>query len=65
MWIEADWESPIVSVRKVHDAILTVDKNLTLIPSLAWSFEQSLDLLTYTLHLRPRAATAAVDADSA
>src|SRR6202046_5208877 len=40
-------------LQNVHDAIVTVDKNLTVIPSLAKSFEQSPDGLTYTFHLRP------------
>lgn len=40
-------------LQNVHDAIVTVDKNLTVIPSLAKSFEESSDGLTYTFHLRP------------
>jgi len=40
-------------LQNVHDAIVTVDKNLTVIPSLAKSFEQSPDGLIYTFHLRP------------
>ena len=40
-------------LQNVHDAIVTVDKNFTVIPSLAKSFEQSPDGLTYTFHLRP------------
>ena len=45
--------STVRVLQNVHDAIVTVDKNLTVIPSLAQSFEQSPDLLTYTFHLRP------------
>ena len=39
--------STIRVLQNVHDAIVTVDKNFTVIPSLAKSFEQSPDLLTY------------------
>jgi peptide/nickel transport system substrate-binding protein len=45
--------STIRVLQNVHDAIVTVDKNLTVIPSLAKSFEQRPDGLTYTFHLRP------------
>src|SRR5580692_10258187 len=45
--------STVRVLQNVHDAIVTVDKNLTVIPSLAKSFEQSPDGLTYTFHLRP------------
>jgi ABC-type transport system substrate-binding protein len=40
-------------LQNVHDSIVTVDKNLNVIPSLAKSFEQSADGQTYTFHLRP------------
>ncbi|MET0429620.1 MAG: ABC transporter substrate-binding protein [Microvirga sp.] len=40
-------------LQNVHSSIVTVDKNLTVIPGLAQSFEQSPDGLTYTFHLRP------------
>jgi ABC-type transport system substrate-binding protein len=40
-------------LQNVHNSIVTVDKNLTVVPSLAKSFEQSADGLTYTFHLRP------------
>jgi ABC-type transport system substrate-binding protein len=40
-------------LQNVHCAIVTVDKNLNVIPSLAKSFEQSPDGLTYTFNLRP------------
>jgi peptide/nickel transport system substrate-binding protein len=40
-------------LQNVHCAIVTVDKNFEIIPSLAQKFEQSPDLLTYTFHLRP------------
>ena len=40
-------------LQNVHNSIVTVDKNLTVIPSLAERFEQSPDGLTYTFHLRP------------
>jgi ABC-type transport system substrate-binding protein len=45
--------STIRVVQNVHDAIVTVDKSFTVIPSLASSFEQSPDGLIYTFHLRP------------
>ena len=45
--------STIRVLQNVHDSIVTVDKNFTVIPSLAKSFEQSADGLTYTFHLRP------------
>ena len=45
--------STVRLLQNVHDAIVTIDKNLTVIPSLAKSFEQSPDGLTYTFHLRP------------
>src|SRR5580693_714323 len=45
--------STVRVLQNVHDAIVTVDKNLTVIPSLATSFEQSSDGLAYTFHLRP------------
>src|SRR5262245_44761849 len=45
--------STVRVIQNVHDAIVTVDKNLTVIPSLARSFEQSSDGLAYTFHLRP------------
>ncbi len=41
-------------LQNVHSSIVTVDKNLTVVPNLAQSFEQSADGLTYTFHLRPR-----------
>ena len=37
--------STIRVLQNVHDAIVTVDKNFTVIPSLAQSFEQSPDAL--------------------
>ena len=40
-------------LQNVHDAIVTIDKNFTVIPSLAKSFDESPDGLTYTFHLRP------------
>ena len=40
-------------LQNVHCAIVTIDKNFEIIPSLAEKFEQSPDLLTYTFHLRP------------
>ena len=40
-------------LQNVHNSIVTVDKNLNVIPSLATSFEQSADGQTYTFHLRP------------
>jgi ABC-type transport system substrate-binding protein len=40
-------------LQNVHSSIVTVDKNLSVIPNLAESFEQSDDGLTYTFHLRP------------
>ena len=40
-------------LQNVHDAIVTVDENFTVIPSLAERFEESPDGLTYTFHLRP------------
>jgi peptide/nickel transport system substrate-binding protein len=40
-------------LQNVHCAIVTVDKNLNVIPSLAKSFDQSPDGLTYTFNLRP------------
>ncbi len=40
-------------LENVHDAIVTVDENLQVIPSLAESFELSNDGLTYTFRLRP------------
>ena len=39
-------------LENVHDAIVTVDDELTVVPSLAESFEQSEDGLTYTFRLR-------------
>src|SRR5258708_16548160 len=45
--------STVRVLQNVHDAIVTVDKNLTVIPSLASSFEQSSDRLAYTFRLRP------------
>ena len=45
--------STVRVLQNVHDAIVTIDKNFTVIPSLAKSFEQSPDGLTYTFHLRP------------
>jgi len=39
-------------LQNVHNSIVTVDKSLTVIPSLAQSFEQSADGLTYTFKLR-------------
>lgn len=40
-------------LENVHDSIVTVDKDLNVIPSLAESFEQSEDGLVYTFRLRP------------
>ncbi|SMX50322.1 ABC transporter substrate-binding protein [Maliponia aquimaris] len=40
-------------LQNVHDSIVTVDKELKVIPSLAESFEQSADGLVYTFRLRP------------
>ena len=40
-------------LQNVHNSIVTVDKGLNVVPSLAKSFEQSADGLTYTFHLRP------------
>jgi ABC-type transport system substrate-binding protein len=45
--------STVRVLQNVHDAIVTIDKNFTVIPSLAKSFDQSSDGLTYTFHLRP------------
>ncbi|MCL6710028.1 ABC transporter substrate-binding protein [Pseudomonas sp. R2.Fl] len=39
-------------LQNVHSSIVTIDKNLNVIPGLAESFEQSEDGLTYTFHLR-------------
>ena len=40
-------------LENVHDAIVTVDEDLDVVPSLAESFEVSEDGLTYTFTLRP------------
>lgn len=40
-------------LENVHGSIVTVDKDLNVIPNLAESFEQSADGLTYTFKLRP------------
>ncbi|MDK3018199.1 ABC transporter substrate-binding protein [Pseudodonghicola flavimaris] len=40
-------------LQNVHDSIVTVDKDLNVIPNLAESFEQSADGLVYTFKLRP------------
>ena len=40
-------------LENVHDAIVTVDEDLNVVPSLAESFEVSDDGLTYTFRLRP------------
>ncbi|MGR3342365.1 MAG: ABC transporter substrate-binding protein [Paracoccaceae bacterium] len=40
-------------LENVHSSIVTVDKDLNVIPNLAESFEQSADGLTYTFKLRP------------
>lgn len=40
-------------LQNVHDSIVTVDNNFTIQPSLAESFEESADGLSYTFHLRP------------
>ncbi len=40
-------------LQNVHDSILTVDSNFAIQPSLAESFEQSEDGLTYTFVMRP------------
>ncbi|MEM8851656.1 MAG: ABC transporter substrate-binding protein [Pseudomonadota bacterium] len=40
-------------LENVHDSIVTVDENLTVIPGLAEAFEVSDDGLTYTFNLRP------------
>ncbi len=40
-------------LQNVHSSIVTIDKNLNVIPGLAESFEQSGDGLTYTFRLRP------------
>ena len=45
--------STIRVLQNVHCSVVTVDKNLAVIPSLAESFEESADGLTYTFHLRP------------
>src|SRR5580692_10852255 len=45
--------STIRVLQNVHCAIVTVDKNLNVVPSLAKSFEQSPDGLTYTFRLQP------------
>ena len=45
--------STLRMLQNVHNSIVTVDANLTVIPSLAKSFEQSADGLTYTFRLRP------------
>jgi ABC-type transport system substrate-binding protein len=39
-------------LQNIHSAIVTVDKNLSVIPSLAEKFAQSSDGLTYTFNLR-------------
>lgn len=40
-------------MQNVHSSIVTVDKNLNVIPNLAESFEVAEDGLTYTFRLRP------------
>ena len=40
-------------LQNVHDSIVSVDENYAVIPSLAESFEQSEDGLTYTFRLHP------------
>jgi ABC-type transport system substrate-binding protein len=45
--------STVRLLQNVHNSIVTVDKNLNVIPELAKGFEQSADGLTYTFHLRP------------
>ncbi|MDB5541265.1 MAG: transporter substrate-binding protein [Devosia sp.] len=40
-------------LQNVHNSIVTVDANLSVIPMLAESFEESADGLTYTFKLRP------------
>jgi peptide/nickel transport system substrate-binding protein len=40
-------------LQNVHNSIVTVDKDLNVIPMLAESFSQSEDGLTYTFNLRP------------
>ena len=40
-------------LQNVHSSIVTVDKNLSVIPGLAESFEEAPDGLTYTFKLRP------------
>ncbi len=40
-------------LQNVHDSVLTVDSDFNLQPSLAESFEESADGLTYTFRLRP------------
>lgn len=40
-------------LQNVHSSIVTVDKDLNVIPNLAESFDQSDDGLTYTFKLRP------------
>ncbi|MEM8742545.1 MAG: ABC transporter substrate-binding protein, partial [Pseudomonadota bacterium] len=39
-------------LQNVHDAIVTIDENFQIVPSLAESFEMSDDGLTYTFNLR-------------
>jgi peptide/nickel transport system substrate-binding protein len=40
-------------LQNIHNSLITVDKNLTLVPMLAESFDQAADGLTYTFKLRP------------
>lgn len=40
-------------MQNVHSPLLTVDKDLNVVPNIAESFEQSDDGLTYTFRLRP------------
>lgn len=40
-------------LQNVHEAIVTVDHKLNIIPNVADKFEVSPDLLTYTFHVRP------------
>lgn len=41
-------------LQNIHSSIVTVDKNLNVIPNLAESFETAADGLTYTFKLRPK-----------
>jgi peptide/nickel transport system substrate-binding protein len=45
--------SSVRVLENIHDSIVTVDRDLNVVPNLAESFEQSPDGLTYTFRLRP------------